>query len=252
MSDSPPPATLLVPSQRLERFTAWPVFVASLLFFGATVALVSGSLRSEALSHTASAVAVTCYVLMVADFLARMVVARGVRGHFLRRNWFEMLSLVLPVLRSFVIVVHLWRLPYFRRSGATLRARLLATTFLFMFLFVYTVSSAVWLVERDAPGANILSLDDAIWWGFSTLATVGYGDFVPVTGTGRVLAVGLMVGGIAIVGSTAALVVSLLTEQVQNHGVMQPRAVGADPEAASAGVVDEGPAGDSGEVSANR
>lgn len=165
MSDSSRPVLTLARSERLERFTAWPVFLASVLFFGATVALLSGSLRSEALSNVARAVAVTCYVVMVLDFLVRMIVARGVRTHFLRRNWFETLSLLVPLLRPFVLIVYLWRLPYFRRSGATLRARLLIITYLFMFLVIYCLSSTVWLVEKDAPGANILSLDDAIWGG---------------------------------------------------------------------------------------
>ena len=39
--------------------------------------------------------------------------------------------------------------------------------------------------ERDAPGANITSFGEAIWWAVVTLATVGYGDTYPVTVPGR-------------------------------------------------------------------
>lgn len=54
-----------------------------------------------------------------------------------------------------------------------------------------------------------------MWWGFATIATVGYGDYTPVTIPGRIVAVGLMLGGIVIVGIVTATVVSSLPEQVQ-------------------------------------
>ena len=39
---------------------------------------------------------------------------------------------------------------------------------------------------------------DAFWWSIVTMTTVGYGDYVPVTMTGRLLAILLMVFGIGI------------------------------------------------------
>jgi hypothetical protein len=35
----------------------------------------------------------------------------------------------------------------------------------------------VYLFERHAPGSNIHTLRDAVWWSFVTVTTVGYGDF---------------------------------------------------------------------------
>lgn len=201
-------------AQHFERYTAWPAFLASIVFFAATFALLSGSIHGDGLLRTTRIVAVAAYAVVLIDFLIRMMLARRSARAFLKRHWFELVGLLLPLLRPFVIIIYLWRLPSFRRSRTTLRVRLLITTFLFMFMFVYLISSAVWLVERGTPGANIVNLDDAIWWGFTTLSTVGYGDFVPITALGRVLAVGLMVGGIAIVGTTTALVVSVLGEQL--------------------------------------
>ena len=44
---------------------------------------------------------------------------------------------------------------------------------------------------------------DALWWGIVTLTTVGYGDIVPKTATGRWAAVCIMVTGIAVLGVLA-------------------------------------------------
>ena len=50
----------------------------------------------------------------------------------------------------------------------------------------------VYLVEHKQPSANITTLGDAIWWAVVTLATVGYGDYYPVTPLGRIIAIFMM------------------------------------------------------------
>ena len=59
-------------------------------------------------------------------------------------------------------------------------------------------SIAIMLVEVNAPEAKIVGGSEALWWVFVTIATVGYGDYVPVTNMGRVVAVLFMVVGISI------------------------------------------------------
>jgi voltage-gated potassium channel len=53
----------------------------------------------------------------------------------------------------------------------------------------------VYLAEHTA---NITNLGDALWWAVVTIATVGYGDYYPVTAVGRIIAVFMMLSGIGI------------------------------------------------------
>jgi voltage-gated potassium channel len=57
---------------------------------------------------------------------------------------------------------------------------------------------AVYLVEHEHTGANITNLADSFWWAVVTIATVGYGDYYPVTAAGRIIAIFMMLSGIGI------------------------------------------------------
>jgi voltage-gated potassium channel len=71
----------------------------------------------------------------------------------------------------------------------------------------------VYLFERHAPGSNIHTLGDALWWSFVTVTTVGYGDFYPVTTWGRVTACFIM--------GTGLLTLAVVTAQVASSFVAQ-------------------------------
>jgi voltage-gated potassium channel len=73
---------------------------------------------------------------------------------------------------------------------------------------------AVLDAERSEPSASIKNFGDAVWWAVTTITTVGYGDRYPVTGTGRVAGVGLMLGGIALLGVVTAALASWFVEHV--------------------------------------
>lgn len=200
-----------------EDRTAWFLFAGALAMFGLSTWVSAASVPAS----TTALVLLVVFVLwlvFIADYLVRLALAAGARREFVRTRMFDLVSLVLPFLRPYLILVYIWRLPAFRHgSAARLRARYLITMVIFSLLFVYTASWGVWLVERDAPQASITTFDDALFWGFTTISTVGYGDLVPVTALGRILAVGLMMGGIAVIGVTSATLISALNDSIQRR-----------------------------------
>jgi voltage-gated potassium channel len=71
----------------------------------------------------------------------------------------------------------------------------------------------VYLFERHAPHSNIRTLGEALWWSVTTVTTVGYGDFTPVTAPGRVTACFIMAIGL--------LTLAVITAQVASSFVAQ-------------------------------
>jgi voltage-gated potassium channel len=66
------------------------------------------------------------------------------------------------------------------------------------FSIIFGGGFGVFLAEHGHPGANITQFGDAIWWAVVTLATVGYGDYYPVTAIGRIIAIFMMISGVGI------------------------------------------------------
>jgi voltage-gated potassium channel len=68
--------------------------------------------------------------------------------------------------------------------------------------------------EHDAPGANITTGGDALWWGYVTATTVGYGDQYPVTLGGRIVGVVMLTVGVALFATFSGFLANLfLSEQ---------------------------------------
>ena len=67
------------------------------------------------------------------------------------------------------------------------------------FTTLVLATTAVLYVEQHA--GNITTAEDALWWSFVTITTVGYGDFYPVTNIGKLISFVLIVCGIASFGT---------------------------------------------------
>ena len=84
-------------------------------------------------------------------------------------------------------------LPTPLRAGVLLAAFFAIVTLEFGCMFVLGV-------EQNAPGANIRTGVEALWWGIVMITTVGYGDYYPGTNPGRVVGAVTMIIGIGLIG----------------------------------------------------
>ena len=93
------------------------------------------------------------------------------------------------------------------------------------------LSSLAVLSFEDVPGSNIHTAPDAIWWAITTICTIGYGDFYPVTWEGRAVATMLMALGFGLIGTLSGFIVSWFVtpaQQGQHNNVAQLQATVAE------------------------
>jgi voltage-gated potassium channel Kch len=65
-------------------------------------------------------------------------------------------------------------------------------------------------IESQVPNSKIKTMLDALWWCVATVTTVGYGDIVPVSNIGRIVALFYMFFGISMI----AILLSVITNNV--------------------------------------
>jgi len=70
-----------------------------------------------------------------------------------------------------------------------------------------TASLVAYYAEKPV-NPEFATVGDALWWGIVTLTTVGYGDIVPKTPTGRLAGVAIMLTGVAVLGVLAGSLAS--------------------------------------------
>lgn len=95
------------------------------------------------------------------------------------------------------------------------RRLLLMFVLVCLFIISLLLASAlmVWLVERNrTESLAIRSFWDGIWWAIVTVATVGYGDKVPLTHAGRLIGMVLIVVGFSLLSVFTGLIASLFVE----------------------------------------
>ncbi|MGD0746407.1 MAG: ion transporter [Acidimicrobiales bacterium] len=73
---------------------------------------------------------------------------------------------------------------------------------------VLITASLVAYYAEHPTNPEFATVGDALWWGIVTMTTVGYGDIVPKTPTGRWAAVVIMLTGVAVLGLLAGSLAS--------------------------------------------
>ncbi len=184
-----------------ERRSSVPLMIASLLFLTAYAVLVLATGLSRAWRDAWALLLVGVWAVFAVEYLARLSLSSH-RLRFVRTRWLDLVVLVLPLLRPLRVVQNYARArARLGRARLSLEGQVIIYTGVTTLLLGFSASLAVYNVEHLAPGANIRTYGDSVWWAASTLTAVGYGDVFPVTLRGRVVGVGLMLTGLGLLGA---------------------------------------------------
>ncbi len=210
--------------ERWHDLTEWPLLAAAFVYLGAYSWQVLGP-EPPASLHT---VLQGVWVIFLIHYVVSLVLAPDRRRWFLR-NVHELLIVALPMFRPLRLLRLLTTLNVLHRvAGRALRGRLLIYAVGASVLLIYVSALAMYDIEHQHPEAMITTFGDAIWWAIVSITTVGYGDLYPVTFTGRVITVALMIYGIALLGIVTATLASWLIQQVSEEEARTRAATAAD------------------------
>ncbi len=199
--------------QRWQRLTDWPLTITAFSFLVAYAWEIIVDVRGQTAIISWIIISFTWAFFFVA-YLVNLVLAEH-RWRWFYTHIFDLVVVVVPLLRPLRLLRPVTVLSVLQgTAGNALRGRLVIYGVGASLLLVFIASLAVLGAERGAKNANITTFGDSLWWAFATIATVGYGDYVPVTFEGRLVAVGLMLGGIALIGVVTGTLASWLVEKV--------------------------------------
>ncbi len=150
-------------------------------------------------------------VIFLSDFLYRLFTAESKFNYFFKNwGWADLLASLpaqqLKLFRFFRIVrvIRLLREIGVKNMineilGNRAGGALYITVFSVILVLEFA-GTAIVLVEGNNPDANIQTASDAVWWGFVTITTVGYGDHYPVSNSGRLVGMMVMMLGVGLFG----------------------------------------------------
>lgn len=204
----------------MDRATRWESRTEGVLTLTALTFLVAYAIPiiwpgvAPAVSAGCGVIVAVTWAVFAVDYVVRLCLSAD-RRRFVRRNVFDLAVIALPLLRPLRLLRLVTLLSVLNRtSSRSLRGRVVTYASGGTLLLVVCGALAITSAERGQPSSTIDGFGDGLWWAVTTLSTVGYGDTYPVTTTGRLVAVTLMLAGITLLGVVTATLASWLVERV--------------------------------------
>ncbi|MFW2514513.1 potassium channel family protein [Demequina sp. SO4-13] len=142
------------------------------------------------------------WLVFIVDIVIRTVISKK-SWRYLWTHPLDVIAVLVPAARPLKVLTAFTQGAAF--SSARGRVKTMQAVVISVVLLLWIGSVAVLAAEREADSA-INTFGDALWWAIVTVTTVGYGDLSPVSVTGRVVAVAMMLVGIALIGVVTASV----------------------------------------------
>ncbi len=159
-------------------------------------------------------------VVFVVDYVVRLALAKD-RKTFLIHSAFDLMGIIpmhpifalfrLGRLARMIQYHHLfWKLGLDGKWTHDFHRFIYSTGFIYLFsisIAIIVLSALLFSVFEHQ------SLSDSLWWAITTATTVGYGDDTPHTAVGKIIAVGLMFGGIGFIGLLTSTITDFFTNE---------------------------------------
>ena len=225
------------------KSTGYEIFIGILSILSILNLVLLLAVRDNSLDTVLEVMNAIFSIIFLADFTYRIFTAPSASAYFFKHfGWADLLASLpfpqLKILRVFrlVRVYRLLKKVGVRAIGRALikdRAGSALYVLLLMGILVLEFGSLIILAfEENAPGANITTASDAIWYTIVTISTVGYGDQYPVSQLGRITGTVIIVVGVGIFGTfTGYLANFFLSPKPEDAAA--PETPGADLSAAS-------------------
>lgn len=217
---------------QINDLTERPLIYLSFVWFGIIILELT-----IGVNHIMEYVSFVIWIIFIIDFLMELVIAPS-NKKYLKENWLNALSLLLPAFRIFRIFRSLRALRATRSlrslnllkvvsslNSSVAALRQYATNYGFRYIFVFSTlivaagaagilffENSVALADRGIEGGGVNTYGDALWWAVMLMTTIG-SEYWPQTIEGRLLTVVLSVYSIAIFGYITATLASLLIEK---------------------------------------
>jgi len=159
----------------------------------------------------------------LAEFTYNLYVTSD-RKAFFKKYWWELLAAIpftshtTQLLRSLKLVRIIPVLEVLRFIRLAVRLKIIIDEsrkrtkqayiiyIMLVIMILVTAAASVFFQFENGVNPNVRNFGDSLWWAIVTLTTIGYGDIYPYTSEGRVVAVFLMLTGIAALGAFVAAI----------------------------------------------
>ena len=186
---------------KVERFTEIPLMILSLVM----IPLLLGPFLWDMLENEERLFFIAdilIWMLFAVDMAIKTALSTN-RTDYLKDHWLELIVVVIPWFRPLRIL----RLIAFAAKNYRGINRAGKPDFLLVYAIgLIMIGATIVTTFEQGYGSSLVSFADSLWWSLVTITTIGYayGDTVPVSTAGRMVAVILMLGGLGIFGAITA------------------------------------------------
>jgi len=213
----------------------YEIFMAALALIAVTLALLD-ILGRITIADSKKLIIVENSILIVfaIDYFSRLFLAKN-KKEYIKGHIFDLIAIiplnslfrafrVIKVIRTFELIKLFEVFKLIRLIAFANKLKHETNVFLKTSGFVYIILIIIAVILFGAVGIYyaehnhaIENFEDALWWSIVTATTVGYGDFVPQTQLGRIIATMLMMAGISFMGIYTGIITLYFINNKEKH-----------------------------------